>query len=77
MIKFDIINSIYILLIVSFFMVAFSCIRCTIKEFKNKLFGCKSIKNNAITIIGYLRKLVIKDYLSYEKYEIWRFCVEK
>lgn len=77
MFKFDFTNSIYILLMLSFLVITFSCITLAIKQFKNKIFYIKSEKSDTNRIIAYLRKLIIKDYVSYEKYDIWRFCVEK
>lgn len=77
MFKFDFVNSIYILLMLSFLVITFSSIVFAIKEFKSKIFYIKREKSDTNGIIGYLRKLIIRDYVSYEKYDIWRFCVEK
>lgn len=74
--KIDIVNTIYIFLLISFFAVAMSYIKTSISEIKNCIFKDIVTKVNNNKIIEFLKKLVVKDFMAYEKYDIWRFCVE-
>ncbi|MGY0372960.1 hypothetical protein [Clostridium sp. JNZ J1-5] len=37
--------------------------------------SCRLIKYTFTKISSFLKLLIIEDYVSYEKYQIWRFCV--
>ncbi|WP_446899025.1 hypothetical protein ACSVC9_03780 [Clostridium sp. LBM24168] len=47
-----------------------------IYESFKKVIESNIINSIVIQALGYIKKLSIDQYVCYEKYEIWRFCVE-
>lgn len=74
--KIDFINSLYIFLCISFFMITLSYIKFSINKIKNEIVNENANESQIVKILQFLNKLIIEDYVSYEKYDIWRFCVE-
>lgn len=56
--------------IISILVYVNSIYRRTIQHFNDEL-----LKHIFIEALRYLKKLNSKDYIVYEKYEIWRYCV--
>jgi hypothetical protein len=56
--------------VISILVYVNSIYRKTIQHFNDKF-----LKYISIEALGYLKKLNSKDYIVYEKYEIWRYCV--
>lgn len=56
--------------IISILVYVNSIYRKTIQHFNDEF-----LKNIFIEALRYLKKLNSKDYIVYEKYEIWRYCV--
>lgn len=72
--KLDILNLVQITLIFIYLSGIFYFIVYSYKRnFKNVCF--KLIKQIATQVLNYSKKLTTKNYFSYEKYCIWRFCV--
>ncbi|MBC2582274.1 hypothetical protein [Clostridium sp. DJ247] len=72
--KTDALLIIQIILIFMCFVSIFAYVNAvykrTIKHFNNKF-----SKYIFIEALRYLKKLDPKDYIVYEKYEIWRYCI--
>ncbi|WP_102399609.1 hypothetical protein [Haloimpatiens massiliensis] len=70
--KFDTINIIQLVLLFIFLANLFY-IAITLKQCK-KNFNVSLIKNSYIKAVKYGKNLTIKNYLCYEKYDVWRYC---
>lgn len=63
-----------------FFMLVFliGIITCTITyliNYRRKL-NYNIVNKIYVKYLDYFRCMVITDYISYEKYDVWRYCVE-
>ncbi|MCY6957707.1 hypothetical protein [Clostridium brassicae] len=74
--KIDFNNSLYIFLCISFFIVTLSYIKFSINKLKNEIVSENINESQIAKVSQFLNKLIIEDYVSYEKYDVWRFCVE-
>lgn len=72
--KLDFLNTLQIFFAVLFFMSIFWYVVNTVKSFILKL-DYKIIRKLYTHALDYRRNLVIRDYISFEKYDIWRYCV--
>lgn len=70
--KFDLANMIQIFIIISFVLSILSYAAYIYKEKINRVHN-EILKQSYISIFQYLRKLNIKDFMSFEKYGIWRY----
>jgi hypothetical protein len=72
--KTELFNIIQMIFILTFFI---GIVACTIASFKNtfKKAGYKLVSRIYILCLDYWRHMTVNDYISYEKYNIWRYCV--
>lgn len=72
--KADLISTIQILLVLTFLI---GIITYTVISAKNsiKRFNHNFIKKFFTKSLDYSRLMVIENYISFEKYNIWRYCV--
>lgn len=72
--KADLISILHILLFLMFFI---GIITYTVAAAKNsiKKFNYNIIKRIFTKSLDYSRLMKINDYISFEKYDIWRYCV--
>lgn len=71
----DIINIFHLFFIVVFFASIFSYTIYSIKRLVRN-FNFQSIKKVYCQALSFWKLMLRKDYVSFEKYEVWRFCVE-
>jgi len=71
--KVDLFSLMHILFIVISFAAMFSYIVYSYRKLRNS-FSKSNLSYIRIKILNYTRKLFVKDYQAYEKYDIWRFC---
>ena len=73
--KAELINTMQIFFIL---MLLVGIITYAITYFKNRIikFKYNFIKRIYTKLLDYSRLMIIKDYISYEKYDIWRYCVQ-
>lgn len=73
--KAELINTMQIFFILMFLV---GIITYAITYFKNsiKKFNYNFIKRIYTKSLDYSRLMRIKNYISYEKYDIWRYCVQ-
>jgi ABC-type multidrug transport system fused ATPase/permease subunit len=73
--KAELINTMQIFFILMFLV---GIITYAITYFKNRIkkFNYNFIKRIYTKSLDYSRLMKIKDYISYEKYDIWRYCVQ-
>ncbi|OOM15745.1 hypothetical protein [Clostridium saccharobutylicum] len=71
--KAELINIIQILFVLMFFI---GVITYVITYFKSciKKFEYKYIKKIYTKFLEYSRLMIIREYISFEKYDIWRYC---
>ena len=72
--KIEFIDMIQIFIILMFFVGVVICTITSIKKYIEK-FTYDFIKRIPNKSLDYSRFLKIEDYISYEKYDIWRYCV--
>lgn len=70
--KFDIVNIIQFMLLFIFLANLFYIMMAFTQCRKN--FNPSLVKNVHIEALDYGKNLTIKNYLCYEKYDIWRYC---
>lgn len=72
--KADLISIIQIFLFLMFFI---GIITYTVSAAKNfiRKFNYNIIKRIFTRSLDYSRLMIINDYISFEKYDIWRYCV--
>ena len=72
--KIDILSIIHIMflafLIVSIFSYVLYSIKGTVRKLKNKV-----VSGNFLRAINYSKHMLIKNYNSFEKYDIWRYSI--
>ena len=73
--KAELINTMQIFFVL---MLLVGIITYAITYFKNRIikFKYNFIKRIYTKLLDYSRLMIIKDYISYEKYDIWRYCVQ-
>lgn len=73
--RIDIVNFLHVMLLAVIFVSVFSytviSVRNTIKNLNSKI-----IKGGYLLALDYSRYLLIQNYSSYEKYDVWRYCVK-
>lgn len=71
----DIINMFHLFFIFVFFTGIFCYVIHSIKQFVIN-FNFQFIKKTYCKALNFWKNMIIRDYVSFEKYEVWRFCVE-
>lgn len=71
----DIINIFHLFFIFVFFTSIFSYAIYSIKQLVRS-FNFQFVKKVYCQALNFWKLMMRKDYISFEKYEIWRFCVE-
>lgn len=71
----DIINIFHLFFIVVFFTSIFSYAIYSIKQLVRN-FNFQFVKKVYCKALNFRKLMMRKDYISFEKYEVWRFCVE-
>lgn len=71
------IDAFYVLQIMAIIICLSSIVIYGISTLKKdvRALSCRLIKYTFTKISSFLKLLIIEDYVSYEKYQIWRFCV--
>lgn len=71
--KTEFVNMIQIFFLIAFFIGIFTY---TISSVKNsfKRVNYTFIKKNYVKALDYSRNLITKEYVSFEKYDVWRYC---
>ena len=71
----ELINTVQLFFILVFLI---GIITYAITYFKNniKTVNYNFIKKIYTKYLNYSRVMIIKNYISYEKYDVWRYCVE-
>jgi len=72
--KLDLENMLYILIYMTFFLSIISCIAYFCKKRISHKIEYILIKNISLDMFKYSEKLEPKEYFSYQKYDIWRYC---
>lgn len=72
--KLDALNMFQIIFILIFFMGIFYYALNTVKSFI-KRFDYKFTRKIRSHLLDYSRHMIVKDYMTFEKYDIWRYCV--
>lgn len=71
----DIINIFHLFFIFVFFTSIFSYAIYSIKQLVRN-FNFQFVKKVYCKALNFWKLMMRKDYISFEKYEVWRFCVE-
>lgn len=72
--KFDLNNASQVFFIFTFFISLIYCITYSLKQIIKK-YNFKLIKQIRSIHLMYSKKMTKVNYVSFEKYQIWRFCV--
>lgn len=72
--KADLITTINILFVLLFFV---GVVAYAITYYKNNIrrFHFKFVKQICSNLLEFSKIMMIEDYISYEKYDVWRYCV--
>ena len=72
--KLDLENMIYILIYMTFFLSVLGCLAFFCKKTISHQIEFILIKNLFLNRFKYSEKLEPKEFFSYQKYDIWRYC---
>lgn len=72
--KAELITTINLLFVLLFFV---GIVAYAITYFKNNIrrFHFKFVKHIYSNLLEFSKIMMIEDYISYEKYDVWRYCV--
>lgn len=73
--KVELINTIQLFLILVFLIGIINYAITYFNKYRKKL-NYSIVKRIYIKFLDYSRIMTITDYISYEKYDIWRYCVQ-
>lgn len=71
----ELINTVHLFFILVFIMGIVTCAITYLRKYKKKL-NYNIVNRIYIKYLDYSRFMRINDYISYEKYDIWRYCVQ-
>lgn len=73
--KIELLNTVQLFFILVFLIGIITCAITYLRKNRKKL-NCNIVKKIYIKYLDYSRFMIIINYISYEKYDVWRYCVE-
>ncbi len=71
----ELMNTMHLFFILVFLISIITCTITYLRKYRKKI-NYNVVSNIYIKYLDYSRFMRINDYISYEKYDIWRYCVQ-
>ncbi|CUU49471.1 hypothetical protein BCD96_003649 [Clostridium beijerinckii] len=71
----ELMNTMHLFFVLVFLISIITCTITYLRKYRKKL-NYNVVGRIYIKYLDYSRFMIINDYISYEKYDIWRYCVQ-